>query len=122
MKNFIKLFVVVLAVAFVFISCEKGGTIEVLNQAGGIGVYNGTAFTDKNIVKVVKFEKLAEAAVDVAADKGTLMTKGETKKFNLDEDGMYVVVAKYPISVAVPPVFNKSVTLLLGNTEKVTIK
>ena len=106
MKNIIKLFVVVLAVAFVFISCEKGGTIEVTNG------YDGP-----NLVVIVKGADLVGALQDLGNGKGTVMDKkGATKKFTYDEDGIYTVVASFPAG------FSKPVTLLLGNTEKVTIK
>jgi len=105
MKNFIKLFVVVLVAAFVFISCEKGGTIEVTNLSG-----------NSNFVIIVKGEKFLDALNDVANGKGTVIANGAKKTFSFDEDGIYTVVAAVPVG------FNKVVTLLLGNTEKVTIK
>ena len=110
MKNFIKLFVVVLALAFVFISCEKGGTIDVTNQM------SGDPLTHSNLVIIVKGEKITDAVNDLASGKGTPMTQGQTKTFSYSEDGIYTVVALFPSG------FFKPVTLLMGSNEKVTIK
>jgi hypothetical protein len=115
MKNFIKLFVIVLALAFVFISCEKGGTIEVLNQAGD-------PVTHKNLIIIVKGADFAGALNDLEKGKGTEMAIGQSKTFSFSEDGLYTVVASFPITKTPPFVFTKTATLLLGSSERVTIK
>jgi len=101
MKKFIKLFVVVLALAFVFISCEKGGTIEVINSSG-----------IPNYVLIVKGIDVLN--INLERD-GTLMAAGAKKTFSFSEDGTYTVVAAYPVG------FYKTVILALGSNEKVTI-
>jgi len=121
MKKQYLLFLIVLAVVSLFISCEKGGTIEVTNQEGGVGVYNGQAFVDKNIVTVVRLDKLGDAVTNITNGNGTLMTKGQKKSFPFDADGVYVVVAMYPTTTVAPFIFNESVTLLGGGTQYVTI-
>jgi len=114
MKNPIKLIVVILAVAAVFLlaSCdEKGGTIEVTNS------YNDpTGMVSGNVITIVKGADIGTALSDVANGKGTQMKKGETKSFTFDEDGTYTVVALLPLG------FMSPVILLGGNTAKVTIK
>jgi len=106
MKNFIKLFVVVLALAFVFISCEKGGTIQVTNN-----------LSYPTYVIIVKGADFAKALADLANNKGTLIDKGKTKEFSFGEDGIYTVTATNPL-----PSMIKSVTLMMGSSEKVPIK
>jgi len=111
MKNFIKLFVLILAAALLFMSCiEKGGTIDVTNQAE---LLEGGG----NLVIIVKGYDFTTAVSDLANGKGTLIAKGAKKSFNKDEDGVYTVVAAYP-----SPVFTQVVTLLAGNTVSVVIK
>ena len=102
MKNLIKLFVVVLVAAFVFISCQKGGTIEVVNSSGY-----------PNLVIIV--EGVDILGIDLQND-GIQMANGTKKTFTYTEDGTYTVVAAYPLG------FFKPVILLGGNNEKVTIK
>jgi hypothetical protein len=102
MKNLIKLFVVVLAMSFVFISCEKGGTIEVINSSGY-----------PNMVLIV--EGLNIAGIDPQKN-GTQLAEGAKKTFTYTEDGTYTVVAAYPLG------FFKTVILLGGSSERVTIK
>jgi len=111
MKNFIKLFVVVLVAAFMCISClEKGGTIEVYNSV------NGDPLTNSNLFVIVKGVDVAGAFSDLASGRGTTIAKGATKSISFDEDGLYTVVAFYPTGFTYPA------TLLGGNTVKVTIK
>ncbi|WP_461255236.1 hypothetical protein [Treponema sp. R80B11-R83G3] len=110
MKNFIKLFVVIVAMTFLFISCEKGGSIEVTNNADGpLGA--------SNYVIIVKGVDIAKATTDLLAGKGTPMTKGQTKTFDFDEDGLYTVVALFP-----SPLFSAPVTVIFGQTQKVKIE
>jgi len=112
MKNFIKLFVVVLVAAFLCISClEKGGTIEVTNSA------SGDPLTNSNYVIIVKGIDVVDAFKDLADGKGTVLKKGQVKPFHFDEDGIYTVVALYPTGYLSAPA-----TLLAGNTVKVEIK
>ena len=116
MKNFIKLFVVVLVVAFVFISCEKGGTIEVVNKAVD-------PLTSQNLVIIVEGIDVAGAARKLASGDGTIMVMNQSKTFSLSEDGTYTVVALYPnSSIKYPIAFYKTVILAFGSNEKVTIK
>jgi len=102
MKNFIKLFVVVVAVAFVFISCQKGGTIEVVNSTSNI-----------NLVVIVEGVNVLGVDFD---KNGTALQPGAKKTFTFTEDGTYTVVASSPAG------FLKTVILLGGNSEKVVIK
>jgi hypothetical protein len=126
MKKQYLLFLILLAVVSLFISCEKGGTIEVINNAGGPGTYNGETFLDKNIVTVVKIDQLDQAARDIlvvgGSGKGTVMAKGQKKSFHCDEDAMYVVVAFYPVSTTPPFVFHEERLVGAGTTYQVEIK
>jgi hypothetical protein len=112
MKNFIKLFLAVLAASCLLSSCDlikKGGTIRVTNESVD-------PITNRNLVTVVKGLDFESAFKDLENGKGTVMKKNETKDFNFDEDGFYTVIASYPV------LFHETVELLLGNTKKVTIK
>ena len=106
MKNFIKLFAVVLVAAFFCVSClEKGGTIMVTNN------YNGD-----NFVLVIKGELTSLPDIDLQRN-GTLIGKNQTKSFNFDDDGAYTVAYFFPSpGFKMPPVI-----LLAGNTVKVTV-
>jgi len=100
MKSFIKLIGVALAAAVVLMlaSCgEKGGTIEVTNNQtvpSLVNVYTGLI-----------------PGTDVKT-----IGAGETEKWIFEEDGTYTVTAVPPLG------FTKSVTLLGGKTEKVSVK
>jgi len=116
MKNFIKLFVVVLALAFVFISCEKGGTID---------VYNPTSYTV--LVQVVKgdIDILDTVKDSLSKGLGKEIAPGKTRSFAQDEDGIYLICAAWNASssTANPSLsyFSNTAFLLGGNTVKVTI-
>jgi hypothetical protein len=115
MKNFIKLFVIVLALALVFISCEKGGTIE---------VYNSTSYTA--LVQVVKgdLDILDKVKDSLSKGSGTEIASGKTRSFTKDEDGIYLIVAAWNESsggINLQYSYDTAV-LLAGNTTKVTIK
>jgi len=110
MKNFIKLFVAALALALLLASCEKGGVIEVTN---------GTK--DLAWVNIIEGANIGDAFKE---GEGTKMTAGQTQKFSKTEDGIYTVFATLKSVedlTALPYKFNKTVTLLGGNTENVTI-
>ena len=116
MKNFLKLFGIVLVTATVLLlsSCEdivkKGGTIYVTNNYKllGEGMPNSVI-----IVKGVNFEN---ALNDLKDGKGTPIRYGETKEFHFDEDNSYTVTALLPLG------FFKICVLTLGSTDRVTIE
>jgi len=109
MKNFIKLFVVVVVMAFVFISCEKGGTIEVTNSLTTptyVNVYKG----DKNLLSTI--------GDSVKEGEGTLIKAGGSHTFSVDEDGSYIVTAIPPLTI-----FKEFILLVAGgSTHTVTVK
>jgi hypothetical protein len=113
MKNVMKWFKPVLMVSVLLIailltldSCaEKGGTIEVTNKCKVSGVETPSA------VSVFKGLDITGAAKDVRT-----LSYGETTKFTFDEDGTYTVSAIPPGGLV------KTVTLIAGNTEKVTVE
>jgi hypothetical protein len=108
MKNFSKLFgIIALAalIALCMVSCEKGGTIEVTNG--------------QDVPTAVMVYKLGESApsADTIVKDGKPIAAGKKATWTLAEDGTYIVTAIPP---AIP--FLKTVTLLAGNTEKVTVR
>ena len=103
-------FLIVLAVSFLLFSClEKGGTIEVTNQAEGI-------LGGGNLIVIVKGYDFSSALSNIQKT-GEQLAKGATKSFHKDEDGVYTVVALFP-----SPMFTQVVTLLAGNKVGVIIK
>jgi hypothetical protein len=112
MKKFVKPFVVLFVAAFVLIltSCpdildKTGGTIEVINKQSTICT-----------VSVVKGEvPNADTFADILED-GDVLPAGGSKTYKFDEFGVYTVIAAPPIG------FYKPVTLLIGETQTVTIK
>jgi len=120
MKNFLKLFGIVLAVATVLLlsSCEdivkKGGSVHITNEHDGVTL--GVGLERINYFIVVKDLDVANAWKDLANGKGTVIKKGETQTITKDEDGFYTVIAMYP------SLFSRTVYLGLGNSENVTIK
>ena len=113
MKNLIKLFVVMFVATFVFISCEKGGTIVVKNGD-----------TDTYAVIIVKPSDSVEKQKKDLEDgnvKGKLISPGKTEKFPFDEDGLYTVCALSQ-NTATKYWFAAPVTLVGGGTFNVTIE
>jgi len=120
MKKAILLFAAIAVVALA--SCDKipkGGTIVVIN-----GVSTGNTLTDAANTRYVTVFKGEFNVVDAVKESdGTPLAGGDTKTWEFDEDGIYLVVA-VGADNAIPPidVFKQAVTLLAGNTETVTIK
>jgi len=97
MKNFVKLFVVMLTAAILLGSCdliEKGGTIIVEN-----------ALDYDEYVSIVKVENINDyldnpnvknAKNELKNNQGTLIPKGSKQSFSFNEDGVYVVTALTP--------------------------
>jgi len=115
-KNFIKLFVAVLGLTVLLVACDKkGGIIEVTN---------GTQ--DVAWVNIIEGANIADAFKE---GEGTQLSAGQMQKFTFDEDGIYTVFATIVHTNLVDGLagsdiiskFNKTVTLLAGSTEKVTI-
>jgi len=107
MKNLLKFLGLVLVAACFLISCEieKGGTIEVTNKTGY-----------PNYFIIVEGSDFAGAVSDLTSGKGTLINNDETKKVYFDNVGIYTVIAANPAG------FHKTVTLVLGKTERVTLE
>ena len=113
-KNLFKLFVVMLVATFVFISCEKGGTIIVqneLDQANSVLIVKV-----ENVTNLLGNPKIKDALKELADGKGVEIKSKGKKSFTFDEDGIYAVTALYPASSAPLPV-----TLAGGITETVRI-
>jgi len=114
MKNFVKLFVVMLVAAILLGSCDllqKGGTIIVkndLDKANKVSIVKIDNITD------LKNPKIKEA-IDNLSSRGTEIKSGDQQKFTFDEDGVYVVAALLPKSGFAPPI-----TLTAGITLTVT--
>jgi len=111
MKNFIRLFVLMLTLACLFTSCdlfEKGGTISVTNTS------SSTAY-----VIIVKGTNVEKAFKDLVADKGTQIAGKATKKFEQKTDGMYSVA--YLITGSLTPGVKLASYLAVGATVKVDI-
>jgi len=115
MKNFVKLFVVILAAAILLGSCDllkKGGTITVKNELN----YDNYV----SIVKVDTLEnpfdnpKVKDAFETLKKNGGTKIEKNGKKTFSFDEDGAYILAA-YPAGCALP------ITLLAGAPIEINI-
>jgi uncharacterized lipoprotein YehR (DUF1307 family) len=110
MKKFVKLFVVVLAAAalFTLTTCDDD---DILPKGGKIIVTNG--FPSTALVWVIK-------GIEVTDGSGKkTISSGESSEWVYNEDGWYTVVA-----TSVDDLFggfNKSVILIGGNTERVTL-
>jgi hypothetical protein len=108
MKNVSKLIGLVLVALFVLASCETGGTIEVTN---------GSDLEAKVIV-----QKGESVPTDISFDKGKPIEAGKKASFSCDEDGVYIVIAGFFEGSIFQSMNYDTVTLVLGNTESVTIK
>jgi hypothetical protein len=112
MKNFLKLFTIVLVVTFFMLSCNdepilrKGGTIEVTHKLD-----DGTPAI---FVIIVEGRK---NSLDEDFGSGTVIPFGETRTFTYDKDNYYTVLAYPPAEI-----FSETVYLAFGNVKKVTIK
>jgi hypothetical protein len=100
------LFLGLMAIAgLAFTACkEKGGTIEVTNETS----YASTVSVGKGLIVIPN------------GDNTKVVAAGSTETWNFDEDGTYAISA---LSIGgSSPLFTKTVNLLGGNSERVTLK
>jgi len=117
MKNFVKLFIVILTAAILLGSCDlidKGGSIIVKNELDYANSVHIVKVED--ITNLLDNPKIKEAYNILLNNGGTRIEKGGKKTFSYKEDGIYVVTALSP------GFWTSPVTLAGGITITVTLE